>query len=114
MQRWIEQCAREELEGETIATGSQTGTADEEARDRRRRRSSAPAHSAATPIRKVAASSRCCSYRQAERRLAGVLALQVPPGVRTIPPRALRAEIASQLFEHGDVDGQGPRTESED
>jgi hypothetical protein len=113
MQRWIEQCAREELDGETVATGSQTGTADEEEAD-----GSAEIERTGAFRRYTDQEGRCFESMPlvppAERRLAGVLALQVPPGVRTIPPRELRAEIAAQLFEHGDVDGLGPRTESED
>jgi tetratricopeptide (TPR) repeat protein len=113
MQRWIEQCAREELDGDTVATGSQTGTGDEEEPV-----GHAEIERTGAFRRYTDQEGRCFESMllvpPAERRLAGVLALQLPPGVRTIPPRALRAEIAAQLLDHGDVDGLGPRTESQD
>jgi tRNA A-37 threonylcarbamoyl transferase component Bud32 len=42
---------------------------------------------------------------QHDHRIAAVLALNVQPGPRSIPPKELLAEIASQLLEHGDVSG---------
>jgi tetratricopeptide (TPR) repeat protein len=39
------------------------------------------------------------------RRIAGVMALQVTSGPRTMPPRELRCQIAALLLEHGDVSG---------
>ncbi|MFI5305948.1 MAG: protein kinase [Polyangiales bacterium] len=38
-------------------------------------------------------------------RIAGVLALQIVPGPRCVPPKELIAEIAAQLLQHGDVPG---------
>jgi hypothetical protein len=38
-------------------------------------------------------------------RIAAVLAMQIAPGPRTVPPKELLAEIADQLFDHGDVNG---------
>jgi hypothetical protein len=108
MSRWIEQCAREEFAAETVATGSQTGGGDDEDE----LEVSGEAERTGAFRRYTDQDGRSFDslllITRDERRLAGVLALQVPEGVRTVPPSALRAEIATQLLEHGDVDGRAP------
>jgi tetratricopeptide (TPR) repeat protein len=58
-----------------------------------------PTGRAFEPVWLVAADS------EGELRIAGVLALQVMTGPRTVPPRSLLSQIARQLLEHRDVHG---------
>ena len=45
------------------------------------------------------------AHDMAQPRIAAILALHVRAGARTMPSRELRAEIADQMLEHGDVQG---------
>jgi tetratricopeptide (TPR) repeat protein len=97
--RWLRACLKAEIESQASATA----TADGEDEDQ----SMEPA------MRYTDGDGRCFEpiflvgkrEGEDEARIAAVLAMQIAPGPRTVPPKELLAEIADQLFEHGDVTG---------
>jgi tetratricopeptide (TPR) repeat protein len=95
--RWLDACLKAELVSQASATATADGD-DEE-------------HGVEPAMRYTDAEGRCFEpiflvgkHEQGER-IAAVLAMQIAPGPRTVPPKELLAEIADQLFDHGDVSG---------
>jgi tetratricopeptide (TPR) repeat protein len=95
--RWLRDCLKAEIESQASATATADGE-DE-------------APSGEPSMRYTDGDGRCfepiflVGKREHEQRIAAVLAMQIAPGPRTIPPKELLAEIADQLFDHGDVTG---------
>jgi tRNA A-37 threonylcarbamoyl transferase component Bud32 len=99
MQRWLSRCVEAELSIDARATGSGTGTEDQEEAE------------LGVNARFVDEDGRTfeaillVAQEGVQPRIAAVLALHVRAGARSIPPREIRTEIAEQLLEHGDVEG---------
>jgi hypothetical protein len=95
--RWLESCLRTELESQASATVTAEGEDDDGRSDPPNRYTDGEGR-LFEPVFLVA-------RHEHEDRIAAVLAMQVNPGPRTVPPKELLAEIAEQLVAHGDVKG---------
>jgi hypothetical protein len=96
--RWVDECLQAELNA-----GAATAVEDEETDDTR---SEVAARYIDQDGREIEPIFLVATQKQA-RRIAGVLALHMAPGPRTLPTRPLLAELANELLEYGDVSGLG-------